>query len=126
MHKLRYVFVGLLASFPAARSVPWAGPTQTVHSGCADGVQIPTPTDGPKIELVVEELKRDIAIPPNTCGWVNGISDQPWIVLVASTCLWYSERTVVNGFTACIDYGSTCSGDCSLMNTWYATPPSLP
>ncbi len=71
MYDRRYLLVGLLAGLPAARSVPWPGPIQTVQSGCADGVQVPTPTEGPKIELV----KRDLAIPPNTCGWVDGQSD---------------------------------------------------
>ena len=71
MYDRRYLLVGLLAGLPAARSVPWPGPIQTVQSGYADGVQVPTPTEGPKIELV----KRDLAIPPNTCGWVDGQSD---------------------------------------------------
>ena len=69
------MFAGILAGLPAVRSVPWPGPIQTVQSGCADGIQIPSPTDGPKIELVVGELKRDLAIPPNTCGWVDGNPD---------------------------------------------------
>ena len=74
MNKLRYLLVGLLAGLPAVRSVPWPGPIQTIRSECANGVEIPSPTDGPKIELVVGELKRDLAVLPNTCGWVDGNS----------------------------------------------------
>ena len=72
------MFAGLLAGLPAARSVPWPGPVQTVHSGCADGPQIPKPTEGPRIELGVGELKRDLGVPPNTCGWVDGNSDSEY------------------------------------------------
>jgi hypothetical protein len=76
MMYLRCMFVALLASLPAARSIPWAGPSQTVQFGCAkDGVQIPAPTDGPKNELMVQGLKRDITVAPNTCGWVDGNFD---------------------------------------------------
>lgn len=73
---LQYMFLALLASLPAARSMPWPGPSQTAQSSCAkDGVQVPTPTEGPKNELVVQAAKRDITVAPNTCGWVDGNSD---------------------------------------------------
>jgi hypothetical protein len=70
---LQCMFLVLLASLPAARSMPWPGPSQTAQSA-KDGVQVPTPTDGPKNELVVQAARRDITVAPNTCGWVNGDS----------------------------------------------------
>lgn len=73
---LQCMFLAFLASLPAARSMPWPGPSQTAQSSCAkDGVQVPMPTEGPKNELVVQAARRDITVAPNTCGWVDGNSD---------------------------------------------------
>jgi hypothetical protein len=77
------MFLVLLASLPAARSMPWPGPSQTAQSsGAKDGVQVPTPTDGPKNELVVQAARRDITVAPNTCGWVNGDSGCKWTLQI--------------------------------------------
>ena len=73
---LQCEFLALLASVPAARSMPWPGPSQTAQSSFAkDGVQVPMPTKGPKNELVVQAARRGIYVGPNTCGWVDGNSD---------------------------------------------------
>jgi len=48
-----------------------------------------------------------------------------WTVDIATdTCYFYSDIKIVNGWTACVDYGQTytaeCGSDCSLVNYWYA------
>lgn len=75
MKILECQLVAFIVGFPASQGIPWIGPTHTV-----DGIDYslgwtPKPTDGPNAHPIVEDLKRDLAVPPNTCGWVNGDHD---------------------------------------------------
>ncbi len=118
MSDLRNFLVILLAGLSAAMGVPWPGPAQTADGGSLNPGWTPRPTAGPKSIPVGMELKRDITLSPNTCGWVNGNLGQPWALAAGGTCFWCGDRSIVNGWATCIDYGETLTG--SLVNTWYA------
>jgi len=118
MSDLRHFLVILLAGLPAAMGIPWPGPAQTADGGSFNPGWTPLPTDRPRLIPVGMELKRDITVSPNTCGWVDGNLGEPWALITGRTCFWYSDRSIVNGWATCIDYGETLSG--SLVNTWYA------
>ncbi|KUJ10474.1 uncharacterized protein LY89DRAFT_723670 [Mollisia scopiformis] len=117
--------LALLTVISVAHGIPWAGPTHTVRSGDADIGWTLRPTDGPQVPQKIGELKRDLQVAPNTCGWVNGDLGSAWTV-AGPTCFWYSDIQIVNGWTSCVDYGQTgasCGSDCSLVHTCNAASP---
>jgi len=57
-------------------------------------------------------VRRASSIPLSLCGWVDGNSQEPWIVESLSTCLFYSDLMVVNGWTTCLNFGQTLSSSC--------------
>jgi len=72
MGDILHLLAILLASFRVVQGIPWRGPTQTIESdNFAYLGWNPKPTEAPIAYL----SERDITVPPNVCGWVDGNSN---------------------------------------------------
>jgi len=69
MGDILHLLTILLANFRVVQGIPWAEPTQATESGSLSYLGWnPKPTEAPIAYL----FERDITVPPNVCGWING------------------------------------------------------
>jgi hypothetical protein len=137
------LLVLLVATIPAAQSIPCEEPPKTID-GFTQRDHLGWSTKHMELphSLPREPLKRDITIGASTCGWITGDPDrkqapipfyfdlgfiilyklkcsntvEPYVVeatTASPTCFYNSDLAIINRWVTCIDYPVTTSSTCS-------------
>ncbi|KAI9813792.1 MAG: hypothetical protein M1827_003582 [Pycnora praestabilis] len=113
-----------LAIFQCAVAVPWLDPKPTPMGLMAQVGFSPMPTEAPGAGGIPRELlRRQINVPANWCGFVDGDVENVLSCVSTKTCVFLNSAfgccdagliaTCTNLFTACAALGSNCDSACS-------------
>lgn len=109
-------------------AMPWLGPAPTPMSLMATAGMSPQPTEPPGLNGIPRELRRrqnqyQYPPPPNWCGFVDSLYDDPLSCSVGLTCVNSGTAlgccTATTGlctalYTTCANYGDVCDEECQV------------